>query len=47
MRNSRKYKVRNKDILHKIGVVSINENMEENQLQWFGSVDLQMHQFNE
>jgi len=36
--NTRRDKVRNEDIHTKIGVVSIEEKMRENRLQWFDHV---------
>ena len=36
--NTRKDKVRNEDILTKIGVASIEEKMRENRLRWFDHV---------
>ena len=36
--NTRRDKVRNEDIRIKIDVTSIEENMKENRLQWFGHV---------
>jgi len=36
--NTRRDKVRNEDIHIKIGVASIEENMRENYLRWFGHV---------
>ena len=36
--NTRRDKVRNKDIRTKIDVVSIKEKMRENRLRWFGHV---------
>jgi len=36
--NTRRYKVRNKDIRTKISVASIEEKMRENRLRWFGHV---------
>ena len=46
--NTRRDKERNEDIRTKIGATSIEENMRENRLRWFGhDVDLQMHQSGE
>ena len=36
--NTRRDKVRNKDIRTKVGVASIEEKMKENHLRWFGHV---------
>jgi len=36
--NTRREKVRNEDILTKIGVAPIEEKMRENRLRWFGHV---------
>ena len=47
--NTRRDKVRNKDIHTKIGVTHIEEKMRENRLRWFDHVrlDLQMRQSDE